>query len=1435
MFKFRFFFLFSLIFLSNSIFATVRYVKTNGSGDGSSWGNAPSDLQAVINNSSSGDEIWVAAGTYKPNRRADTGASSTTDPNNAFVLKSGVKIYGGFTGTETLLSQRNWITNVTILTGDLGTVGNASDNAYHVVVSAGVDGTAELNGFTISNGNANADATITVNSKTITSSWGGGVFCISSSPTLTNLIIQYNSAKYYGGGMYILDSSPIITNTTIDSNTGGQRGGGIYNSGSNPVILNSTIKNNIATSEKGGGICNNSSSPTITNTLIFKNSSNQNGGAIFNENSSTPVITNATIVYNSTNFTYAPGGIDGSCTVNNSIIWGNMAGGMSSNVSSGITYNYCLLENGTVSGNIIISNANPRFIGVSVDNYRLNGWSPAVNVGSNTLYTSTSTVDLDGNTRKYGIIDLGAYEYQSSNTSLPAKTETIYVKKGSTGDGTSWTSAFGELSDALQKSDEIGTVVQIWVAAGTYYPRQFAGTGTTNAEKSFVMQKDVKIYGGFAGGETSASQRNWRTNSTILTGNMGGSGTAYHVVISSGDAGTSELNGFTITGGNASNWGSLTVNSNSIGWQSGGGIYCNSSSPILSSLIVYSNSSINYGAGIYCTTNSNPVINNTLIYKNTPGQGYGGIVSENSSTPILTNCTIVNNTGGGINGNFTVNNSIIWGNSNNVSGTITYNYCLLEGGTLSGNGIIRNINPSFVNSTSDNYRLQSSSPAKDVGNDTYVSSIPYDLDNYPRIYGSHTDLGAYECIVINKWQGTTSTDSETGSNWSSGTVLAPNEYLEFDTNAQRDMVLGADHSVGSITIQSNSSRLIDLNGKKLTVKGMVSLGSTASISAGATGSTITFAGTFSQAIPSSLFYNNSVYNLTISNPSNVTFDGTLKLLNALTATSGKLDAMTNWPTISYAGVSAQSIDPNLFLNDQAYNLTVDNAAGVTVNTDFTVNNLLTINTGKLLTIPVSKKLNVIGSITNNAGASGLVIKSGVGVANGTLIFHNVVGNPVFATVEMYSKAAATYTSPYSGYKWQFFGIPLRTLTAQDAFSGSYVRQYYEPGLTSSASWISLTSTDNLNSFKGYEVTQAVAKTIIFQGVLENSDMNCNLTYTSNSWNKGYHIISNPYTAAIDITQLNFTNMDAIVYLYNTGSHADWISNSGSTSPSGSPGQYVASTKNTAGTGGIPAQIPSMQGFMVSAYSSGGNLSIPYNSIALKNTDVQRVKQSTPDNKIYTIVDVNGLRYSDKMWLFTDDACTHNFDNGWDGYKILGSTSAPQIYAMESDGNYQINSVDNINNTYVGFQTGEDSEYTMTFTHQNFDSKYTTLYLTDLLTNKSIDISLSGSTYTFTSDAGSTLEKRFKITTSVDVHTQLDQTTINPLALKVYNLNQTICVANNTPQSGELTIYDMTGKVVTKSQFSANNVTRIKTNIKSGYYLARARTLTDSSIVKLFIP
>ena len=68
--------------------------------------NAYKDLQSALSGAVSGTEIWVAAGTYRP--------TTSTDRAKSFTLKSGVAIYDGFSGTETLRIQRNASVNVTI-------------------------------------------------------------------------------------------------------------------------------------------------------------------------------------------------------------------------------------------------------------------------------------------------------------------------------------------------------------------------------------------------------------------------------------------------------------------------------------------------------------------------------------------------------------------------------------------------------------------------------------------------------------------------------------------------------------------------------------------------------------------------------------------------------------------------------------------------------------------------------------------------------------------------------------------------------------------------------------------------------------------------------------------------------------------------------------------------------------------------------------------------------------------------------------------------------------------------------------------------------------------------------------------------------------------------------------------------------------------------
>lgn len=84
---------------------TIHYVSPLGISNGSSWANASNDIQAMITAATSGDEIWVAAGTYKPNAYPSTCIGCSYPQDVTFHLKDSIRLYGGFVGTETLRAQ----------------------------------------------------------------------------------------------------------------------------------------------------------------------------------------------------------------------------------------------------------------------------------------------------------------------------------------------------------------------------------------------------------------------------------------------------------------------------------------------------------------------------------------------------------------------------------------------------------------------------------------------------------------------------------------------------------------------------------------------------------------------------------------------------------------------------------------------------------------------------------------------------------------------------------------------------------------------------------------------------------------------------------------------------------------------------------------------------------------------------------------------------------------------------------------------------------------------------------------------------------------------------------------------------------------------------------------------------------------------------------
>lgn len=374
-----------------------------GSGDGSSWADAYTELQSALAEVAYGQDIWVSEGVYYPDYDSlsdvHTGNISAT-----FRLVNDVVLYGGFSGTESSEDQRNWAVHPTVLSGDIdhndltdskGIITDAvnivGSNAQTVVTSSGVTETSVLDGFIITGGDANGSGAGWWNPDCS----GGGMYNDTGNPTLTNLTFSGNRA-FAGGGLFNSNSSsPMITNAIFNGNTA-YGGGGLFNYiNSSPTINNVILSRNKA--ESGAGLYNDSgSNPEMTNVTFSNNTASLAGGSIYNYSSEPKV--------------------------HNSILWGNNPSEIYNGISGNTIITYSDIEGGYIgAGNI---NANPLFVDEKNGDVHLKPFSPCIDAGDN-LAPNLPITDIDNDDRRIDdprvtdvgngtppVVDMGADEFK---------------------------------------------------------------------------------------------------------------------------------------------------------------------------------------------------------------------------------------------------------------------------------------------------------------------------------------------------------------------------------------------------------------------------------------------------------------------------------------------------------------------------------------------------------------------------------------------------------------------------------------------------------------------------------------------------------------------------------------------------------------------------------------------------------------------------------------------------------------------------------------------------------------------------------------------------------------------------------------------------------------------------------------------------------------
>ena len=469
---------------------------------------------------------------------------------------------------------------------------------------------------------------------------------------------------------------------------------------------------------------------------------------------------------------------------------------------------------------------------------------------------------------------------------------------------------------------------------------------------------------------------------------------------------------------------------------------------------------------------------------------------------------------------------------------------------------------------------------------------------------------------------------------------------------------------------------------------------------------------------------------------------------------------------------------------------------ITLSSSQSINSVLIYNNNSL-TISESGQLTVNNDLINNAGNNGLVIQSDATGTGSLIVNGSVTGD---ATVQRYM---TNYTVDTNG--WHLLSAPVSnfTISGSDFAPVANVDDLYKWD-ESTNTWLNYNGGDfgdtQFQTGKGYLVAYSSAATKEFTGNINTGTFTKNLSYTSTSPHKGWNLLGNPYTSAIDWDLLTkSSNVDGSVYVLRAsdGAYISW---------NGSAGDLI---------NGI---IPAMQGYFVKTTATGESVTMEAADQVHSTANFYKSGKELAENTFY--ITVNGNNGESNAYIqFRDDA-TKTFDHAFDAYKLFGYSTAPQIYTNDGENIYSINCLPADMQSYslpVGVKISASGEYNISFNgienvSDNFDIK-----LEDLQTGEQTKV-YPETTYKFSAneddDPNRFVLHFYNVTSTPEIGDA------NNKAL-IYSYNNNIIVkATDKQLNGKVEIINILGQTMETKSVSNSNFLTINTNLNKGVYIVR---------------
>jgi hypothetical protein len=531
-------------------------------------------------------------------------------------------------------------------------------------------------------------------------------------------------------------------------------------------------------------------------------------------------------------------------------------------------------------------------------------------------------------------------------------------------------------------------------------------------------------------------------------------------------------------------------------------------------------------------------------------------------------------------------------------------------------------------------------------------------------------------------------------------------------------------------------------------------------------------------------------------------------LDDITISTSWSDLMQN-PVFTSSGLLGEGTYDNLTVSGLSTALTLN--GNVIVQNDMTIANgsVVTVNPALPLSVEGNSELNGIGCLVLKSDATG----------TGSFIDNGITGTGSPVTIERFltgynntsDKRYHFLSSPVEGHPIQPYFVenppnPLSDFYLWDEVTGYWVNSKegtggwntgFDPVFGEGKGYLAAYPSNGTKTFTGMPNSYTASNPLV---------VNCSHTDPGSGGGGGWNLLGNPFPSPIDWNLVDRGNgMDAALYYYDAEAENY---------------RYYIEYQPGVALGNGSRYIPSMQGFMVHAGSSGDRYVSFRNDCRVHTGNNLYYKRSNAMPPHIRLKVENAVR-SDESFIYFVQEAKEGFDPSLDAFKLSGNNLlTPELYSMTHSGEkLAINALPDGLDAYeinLGFRPGSDGDYTITAVGFFTENDGRRIQLKDLQTGRA-QILTQNSVYSF---SATTLDDpaRFQLLYSPASNVTLPE---DPSSIQVFSKDGRVIVLAGSPdKSYTIELFSVTGAMVYSGKLQIDSATTLPIRFQSGIYLVR---------------